>query len=100
MSTKVRQFTDKIIKISVIGGSGVEELKCSRCMEELLNHYMGKKVDVSAGTTAVYRGEVVDVRSGILYLKDDDGKVAHIAIDKIAVLYECSDSSSRPGFIV
>jgi hypothetical protein len=69
-------------------------------MEELLNHYMGKKVDVSAGTTAIYRGEVVDVRSGILYLKDDDGKVAHIAIDKIAVVYECSDSASRPGFIV
>jgi len=72
----------------------------SRNMEELLNHYMGKKVDVSAGTTAVYRGEVVDVRSGILYLKDDDGKVAHIAIDKIAVVYECSDIASRPGFIV
>ena len=70
-----------------------------RNMEELLNHYMGKKVDISAGTTAVYRGEVVDVRTGILYLKDDEGRVAHIAIDKIAVVYECSDSGSRPGFI-
>jgi hypothetical protein len=69
-------------------------------MEELLNHYMGKKVDVSVGTTAIYRGAVVDVRGGILYLKDDDGKVAHISLDKIAVVYECSDSASRPGFIL
>jgi hypothetical protein len=69
-------------------------------MEELLDHYLGKKIDVSVGTTAVYRGEVIDVRNGILYLRDDDGKVAHISVDKIAVVYECSDSASRPGFIV
>lgn len=69
-------------------------------MEELLNQYIGKKIDVSVGTTAVYRGEVVDVRNGMLYLRDDDGKVAHIAVDKIEVVYECSESISRPGFIV
>jgi hypothetical protein len=69
-------------------------------MEELLNQYMGKKIDVSVGTTAVYRGEVIDVRNGILYLRDDDQKVAHLSIDKITVLYECNDSGSRPGFIV
>jgi hypothetical protein len=69
-------------------------------MEELLNQYMGKKIDVSVGTTAVYRGEVIDVRNGLLYLRDDDHKVAHISLDKIAVVYECSDSASRPGFVV
>jgi len=69
-------------------------------MEELLNQYMGKKIDVSVGTSAVYRGDVIDVRNGILYLRDDDQKVAHISVDKIAVVYECSDSASRPGFIV
>ena len=69
-------------------------------MEELLDHYLGKKIDVSVGTTAVFRGEVIDVRNGILYLRDDDGKVAHISVDKIAVVYECSDNASRPGFIV
>jgi hypothetical protein len=69
-------------------------------MEELLNHYMGKKVDVSVGTPAMYRGEVIDVRNGMLYLRDEEGKVAHIALDKIAVVYECSDSATRPGFII
>ena len=69
-------------------------------MEELLNKLRGKKIDVSVGTTAVYRGEVVDVQDGLLYLRDDDNKIAYISIDKIAVVYECSDSSSRPGFVV
>jgi hypothetical protein len=69
-------------------------------MEELLNQYMGKKIDVSVGTSAVYRGVVTDVKNRILYLRDDDHKVAHIAVDKIGVVYECSDSGSRPGFIV
>ena len=69
-------------------------------MEELLNQYIGKKIDVSVGTSAVYRGEVINVRNGILYLRDDEHKVAHIAVDKIGVVYECSDSASRPGFII
>jgi hypothetical protein len=69
-------------------------------MEELLNKYIGKKIDVSVGTTAVFRGEVIDVRNGILYLRDDDHKVAHIAVSKIAVVYECGDSSAKPGFII
>ena len=69
-------------------------------MEELLNQYMGKKIDVSVGTSAVYRGEVIEVRNGILHLRDDDHKVAHISLDKIGVVYECSDTASRPGFIV
>ena len=69
-------------------------------MEELLNQYMGKKIDVSVGTSAVYRGEVIDVRNGILYLRDDEQRVAHIAIGKIGVVYECNESASRPGFIV
>jgi len=69
-------------------------------MEELLNQYIGKKIDVSVGSTSVYRGEVTDVRNGLLYLRDDEHRVAHISIDKIAVVYECCDNSSRPGFVV
>ena len=68
-------------------------------MEELLNQYMGKKIDVAVGTSAVYRGHVIDVRNGILYLRDDEQRVAHIAVDKIGVVYECSDNTTRPGFI-
>lgn len=69
-------------------------------MEELLKQLLGKKIDVTCGTNAAFRGDVMDVKSGVLYLRDEDEKVAYVAVDKIAVVYECTDQHSRPGFIV
>lgn len=69
-------------------------------MEELLKHLLSKKIDVTCGTNATFRGDVVDVKSGVLYLRDEDGEVAYVAIDKIAVIYECKDTHPRPGFVV
>ena len=69
-------------------------------MEELLKNLLSKKIDVTCGTNATFRGDVVDVKSGVLYLRDEDGEVAYVAIDKIAVIYECKDSHPRPGFVV
>ena len=68
-------------------------------MEELIRKLAGKKIDVSCGSNAVLRGEVIEVSNGVLYLRDEDGKSAYVAIEKIATVYECSDSASRPGFI-
>jgi len=69
-------------------------------MEELLKQLMGKKVDITCGTNAMFRGDVIDVKGGVLYLRDEDDKIAYVAIDKIAVVYECKDPHSRPGFVV
>lgn len=69
-------------------------------MEELLRSLLGKKIDVTCGTNATFRGDVVDVKTGVLYLRDEDDKVAYVAIDKIAVIYECKEPLSRPGFVV
>ena len=69
-------------------------------MEELLKQLRGKKVDVSCGTNAAFRGDVIDVKEGVLYLRDEDEKVAYVSIDKIAVIYECSEHSLRPGFVI
>ena len=68
-------------------------------MEELLNQLMGKKVDITCGTNATFRGDVIDVKAGVLYLRDEEEKVAYVAIDKIAVVYECKDHPAKPGFI-
>ncbi len=68
-------------------------------MEELLKQLMGKKIDVTCGTNATFRGDVVDVKTDVLYLRDEEGEVAYVAIDKIAVVYECKDDHVRPGFI-
>jgi hypothetical protein len=69
-------------------------------MEELLSQCKGKKIDVAFGTAAVYRGSVVEIANGILHLKDEEGRTAYIAVDKIVVFSECSESATRPGFIV
>ncbi len=69
-------------------------------MEELLTQLRGKKIDVTCGTNATFRGDVIDVKTGVLYLRDEEGEVAYVAIDKIAVIYECKDLHVRPGFIV
>jgi hypothetical protein len=69
-------------------------------MEELLTQLLGKKIDVTCGTNAAFRGDCVDVKSGVLYLRDEDGNVAYVAIDKIAVVHEIKDAQSRPGFII
>ena len=68
-------------------------------MEELIKRLTGKKIDVSCGSGAILRGEVVQVEGGVLYLRDEDDRSAYVAIDKIATVYECNDSVSRPGFI-
>jgi hypothetical protein len=68
-------------------------------MEELLKHLLGKKIDVTCGTNAAFRGDVVDVKSGVLYLRDETGEVAYVSIDKIAVIYERKDAHPRAGFL-
>ena len=69
-------------------------------MEEFLNQLMGKKIDISCGANANVRGDVVDIKGGILYLRDENERVAYVAIEKIAIIWECKDSQSRPGFVV
>lgn len=70
-------------------------------MEELLRSLRGKKIDVTCGNNATFRGDVVDVKGGVLYLRDEEEKrVAYVAVDKIAVIFECSETPTRPGFVV
>ena len=69
-------------------------------MEEFLKQLMGKKIDVSCGSHAAFRGDVIDVKDGILFLRDDDEKVAYVAIDKIAIICEVKEHLSRPGFVI
>ena len=69
-------------------------------MEEFLKQLMGKKIDISCGSTATVCGDVVDVKDGILYLRDEHERVTYVAIDKVSVVWESKDSQTRPGFVV
>jgi hypothetical protein len=68
-------------------------------MEEFLVQLMGKKVDVSCGMSAVVRGEIVNVKDGVLYLRDEEERVCYVAVDKVAVVWEMKEHESRAGFI-
>jgi hypothetical protein len=68
-------------------------------MEELIKGMIGTKVDITCGTSAVYRGEVLEVRSGVARLKDEDDRTIYLSTDKISTVIEVSDSTHRPGFI-
>ena len=68
-------------------------------MEEFLKQMMGKEVDVSCGTGSAVRGNVVDVKDGILYMRDDEERVAYVVIEKIAFIWEVPDSEPKAGFL-
>ena len=68
-------------------------------MEEFLKHLMGKQIDVSCGSNSNVRGDVIDVKDGILYMRDEHERVAYITINKIAVIWEVKPNASRPGFL-
>ncbi len=69
-------------------------------MEEFLKQLMGKKVDISCGANATFSGEVVNVDSGVLYLRDENERAAYVAVDKIAIVWEEKENQHRPGFVV
>jgi TRAP-type mannitol/chloroaromatic compound transport system permease small subunit len=69
-------------------------------MEEFLKQLMGKKIDVAYGTSATVRGDVIDVKGGVLFLRDEEDKVAYVAVGRIAVVWEVKEQQTRPGFVV
>lgn len=68
-------------------------------MEEFLKQLMGKKVDIAFGSSAIVRGDIVDVKDALLYLRDEHDRVAYVAINKIAVVWEIKENQTRPGFV-
>ena len=68
-------------------------------MEEFLRQLMGKKIDLSCGANSTVTGDVVDVKDGILYLRDEDERVAYVSIEKITVVWEVREQQTRPGFV-
>ena len=68
-------------------------------MEEFLKQMMGKEVDVSCGTAATVRGNVVDVKDGILYIRDEEENIAYVVIKKIAFVWEVASIEPKAGFV-
>ena len=68
-------------------------------MEQLLAKLIGREIDVVCSGTSSLRGNCVSVEAGVLQLKDDEGEVFYIAVDKIVAVWEKKDKSHHPGFV-
>ena len=68
-------------------------------MQEFLSRLIGRKIDVYCGGASSLRGEVVQVDSGILHLRDEEQKTCYVAIEKIIVVWEARDDEHRAGFV-
>jgi hypothetical protein len=74
-------------------------MRALREMEQLLAKLIGREIDVVCSGTSSLRGNCVGVESGVLQLKDDEGEIFYIAIDKIVAVWEKKDKSRHPGFV-
>jgi hypothetical protein len=68
-------------------------------VEDFLSKFIGKKIDVYCGGASSLRGEVVKVQTGVLHLRDDEGHLCYVAIDKIIVVWAARDDNHRAGFV-
>ena len=68
-------------------------------MEQLLEKLIGREIDVVCSGASNLRGNCVGVERGVLQLKDDDGEIFYVAIDKIVAVWEKKDKGPHPGFV-
>lgn len=68
-------------------------------MQDFLTKMIGRKLDVYCGGASSLRGEIVKVELGVVHLKDDEGKLCYVAIEKIIVVWEARDDEHRAGFV-
>ncbi len=68
-------------------------------MEHFLAGFIGKKLDVYCGGASSLRGEALKVEDGVLHLKDNDGNICFVAINKIVVVWEAREDEHRAGFV-
>ncbi|HEY6045870.1 MAG TPA: MM0924 family protein [Pyrinomonadaceae bacterium] len=68
-------------------------------MQELLSRFLGSEIDVVCSGASSLRGECVKVEANVLHLKDEEGHVCYIAIDKIVAVWEKKERDRHPGFV-
>ena len=69
-------------------------------MQEFLSRMTGKRLDIYCGGASSLRGEVLKVEGGVLHLRDDEGHVCYVAVERIIVVWEARDTDERrAGFM-
>lgn len=60
---------------------------------------IGSEIDVVCSGASSLRGQVVKAEDGVLQLKDENGQVCYVAIDKIVVVWAKRDKEHPAGFV-
>jgi hypothetical protein len=69
-------------------------------MQDFLAKMVGQRVDVFCGGASSLHGEVVKVEAGVLHLKDTEGTLCYVAVEKIIAVWERrGESEHRAGFL-
>ena len=69
-------------------------------MQDFLAKMVGKELDVFCGGVSSLHGEVVRVEGGVLHLKDSEGTLCYVAVEKIIAVWERREESEhRAGFL-
>ncbi len=69
-------------------------------MQEILSKLIGQRVDIFCGGASSLRGEVSKVEGGVLHLKDAEGTLCYVVVEKIVAVWERRDESEhRAGFL-
>jgi catechol-2,3-dioxygenase len=68
-------------------------------MRDLLSKLIDKEVDVVCTGASSLSGTITRIDGDVLYLKDDEGNICYVAIDKITAVWEKRDKDRHPGFV-
>lgn len=68
-------------------------------MEQLLAKLIGQEIDVVCSGASSLRGQCMSAENGVLQLKDDEGEICYIAVDKIVAVWEKKEKGRHPGFV-
>jgi hypothetical protein len=69
-------------------------------MQDFLAQMVGQSLDVFCGGVSSLHGEVVKVEGGVLHLKDAEGTLCYVAVEKIIAVWERREESEhRAGFL-
>jgi hypothetical protein len=68
-------------------------------MQELLSKLVGREIDVVCSGASSLRGECVKVEAGVLHMKNAEGELCYVAIDKIAAVWEKKERDRQTGFV-
>lgn len=69
-------------------------------MKQVLAEYLGKTIEIHYGGPSAVRGTLETIVDGVARLKDEEGTIVYVALDKIHAFWEVREKEKSVGFVV